>query len=417
VTVHVAGAVVPIAAPPIAGGAVAVAGDAIAAVGQRDAVLAQHPRAEVREWDGVITPGLVNAHTHLQYTSFGAVGGQPYPTYVGWAERFVEEYRARAGEDWRATALAGIEAGLRSGTTCFADVVTDVEAMDVLVAAGVAGVAYYEIIGTDAEQWATGVEALVRDVLTTAPRTAHAGVGLSPHAPYSVSLPVLEASTALTRRLGLRIHTHLAEIDSEEELYRTGTGVWAERVRARVRPPWPLLAGGGSGLGAAELAERYGLLGRDCHVAHGVHLDEAARHRLAATGTYVALCPRSNLTVGAGPPPIAAYLREAVPFAVGTDSLGSTGSLDLLADVALLRRLAAEGGYQEPDLDRRLLHAATAGGAAALGLDGVLGALAPGRRADLAVFAVDPEPEHVERALVESGAGTCVATFTAGRRR
>ena len=148
-----------------------------------------------------------------------------------------------------------------------------------------------------------------------------------------------------------------------------------------------------------------------------MYLDPPGRRRLAETGTIVALCPRSNATVGIAPPPVAAYLRERVPFAVGTDSLGSNRSLDLLEDVAALRGLALDGGYAEADLDRRLLAAATVVGARSMGLDDIVGALVPDRRADLAIFAIEPDPRVVERALVESGAGRCVAVLTAGRRR
>lgn len=414
VTVHTAPVVVPVVRPPIAGGAVAVAGDRILAVGTRAELLSAHPDAPVTAWTGPLVAGLVNAHTHLQYTSFSAVGAVRHPTYVRWAEAFVAEYAARAGEDWRATALDGIARGLRAGTTCFGDVVTNVEAMDVLVAAGVAGVAYLEVIGVDAQQWDDGVAASVTEVLTTAARTDVARVGLSPHAPYSVTEPVLRRAAALARRLGLRLHTHLAEIDTEDELYRRGTGPWAERVRSQVRRPWPLLDEGGAGVGAAEYAYRSDLLGPDSHVAHGVYLDRAGRRLLADLGTYVALCPRSNLIVGSDPPPVADYLRDGVPFAVGTDSLGSSGSLDPLEDLALLRQLAVEGGYTAADLDRRLLTAATLGGARALGLDGAVGALTPGRRADFAVFAIDAPTEQVERALVQEGAGTCQAVVTGG---
>ena len=313
------------------------------------------------------------------------------------------------------SALAGIDAGLRSGTTCFGDVVTDEPALDVLVAAGVPGVAYFEILGVDAARWEGGVAARVTEILTTAPRTAHSRIGLSPHAPYSVAEPVLKASTALARRLGLRIHTHLAEIDSEDELYRAGTGVWADRIRPRHDRGWPQFGAGGVGLGAAEYAARCGLLGPDSHVAHGVYLGLEGRRLLADAGTSVALCPRSNLTVGIDPPPVADFLHEGVPFCVGTDSLGSNASLDLLADVAVLRNLAVDGGYTGDDLDGRLLAAATVGGAAALGLAGELGALTPGRRADLAVWDVDASDP--ERALVSSGAGRCVATVVAGELR
>lgn len=417
VTIHSAPVVVPVSSEPLADGAVAVSGDRIVAVGPTAEVVAAHPGAGHREWTGALMPGLVNAHTHLQYTSFVAVGADPHPTYVDWSARFVDEYEARRGEDWRAGARAGLEASVAAGVTCLADIVTDVEAMDVLFEAGVSGVTYYEIIGVDMERWEGGVAEQVTHILSRATVTEAARVGLSPHAPYSIDAPVLGEAAGLARRLGVRLHVHLAESDTEDAFYRTGTGALAERVASRVRRPWAVLTGGGVGLGAAEFAEASGLLGRDSHMAHGVYLGSAGRRLLAARGTYVALCPRSNLTVGIDPPPVADYLRERGLIAVGTDSLASTRSLDLMEDVGLLRQLAVAGGYDRADLDRRLLEAATRGGAAALGLDRLLGTLEAGKRADLAVFEVEVDPRRVERSLVESGAGACVATVVAGQVR
>ncbi|HJR91776.1 MAG TPA: amidohydrolase family protein [Acidimicrobiia bacterium] len=415
-TIHTASAVVPVAGPPLFEGAMAVRDGIIDGVGSRDKILAAHPRAEVIDWDGVMIPGLVNAHTHLQYSSFVEVGSTQHPTYVKWSERFVDEYEAREGEDWAATARQGVEEGIRSGTTCFADIVTDREALGVLAEEGVPGVAYFEMIGVDLAAWESRVEREVTEILTSS-SDDHVRLGLSPHAPYSVDEPVLKAAAALARRLGVRLHVHLAESDTEDSYYRTGTGALAERVTLRVGRPWSVLARGGVGMGAAEFARSCGLLGPDSHMAHGVYLDREGRRILSDAGTYVALCPRSNLGVGIDPPPVADFLTEGAPFAVGTDSRGSSPSLDPMADVALLRQLAVDGGYRGDDLDRRLLEAATIGGATALGLDHLVGTLEPGKRADFAFFEVDPRPERVERAVVEGAAGNCIATVVAGRVR
>lgn len=417
VVVHAATTVVPIVGDPIADGAIAVHEDRIVAVGCRADVNAEHPAAELVEWDGVMVAGLVNAHTHLQYTSFEEVGAHRYDTYVDWARRFVAEYDRRRAEDWRAIAIDGVDRAVRAGTTCLGDVVTDAAAMDVLVACEVPGVAYAEVIGTDLDDWHDGVAASIEHLLTTTPTSSASRVGLSPHAPYSVAPQVIRASVELARRLGVRIHSHVGEIDTEEQMYREGTGPWAERVRSVHEGPWPLLDEGGSGLGTADFAASCGLIGPDVHLAHGVHLDAAGRLRFAAAGTMVALCPRSNEVVGAGSPPVAAYLADGVPFCVGTDSLGSNRTLDLLDDLAVLRQLAEAGGAASAGLDRLLLAAATIQGARALGLDGELGALTAGRRADFAVFDVEPDPRAVETALVRYGAGRCVATVIGGARR
>lgn len=409
---HTAPLVVPVTRPPIADGAVVVENGIIRAVGERETLSREYPDAEFKEWEGTLVPGLVNAHTHLQYTSFVSVGAQRHPSYVDWSERFVQEYDARRGEDWAETARAGVEAGLRAGVTAYGDIVTDVAAMTALPDAGVAGVAYFEIIAVPLERWQEEVREQMRTILTSIPTSAAFRVGLSPHTPYTVDEPVLMEASSLARRLGVRLHVHLAEVNSEDAYYRTGTGPLVERITMRVGRPWSVVARGGSGMGAAEYARYCGLVGPDSHMAHGVYLDEEGRKLLDRSGTYVALCPRSNLTVGGDPPPVADYLSEGRRIAVGTDSLGSTQSLDLLEDVELLADLAAEQGYDPPDLEERLLRAATLGGASALGLDEVIGSLEPGKHADLAVFDVDSIVD-----LVNKGAGECVATVVGGSSR
>jgi cytosine/adenosine deaminase-related metal-dependent hydrolase len=130
---------------------------------------------------------------------------------------------------------------------------------------------------------------------------------------------------------------------------------------------------------------------------------------------------RSNRILQAGEPPIADYLAEDSPFAIGTDSLASSPSLDLLEEAAALRDLARTQGYQAADLDRRIVEAATLGGAAAMGLTDV-GRLEEGARADLAVFAL-PDGMALRgmtdaySALLDAAAAKshrCVATVLGG---
>ncbi len=135
----------------------------------------------------------------------------------------------------------------------------------------------------------------------------------------------------------------------------------------------------------------------------------------------MALCPRSNAVIGLDEPPVAAYLLEGNALAVGTDSLASSPSLDLLADVSALHRLARAQGYANRDLSELLLRAATLGGAHAMGLDtgpARTGYLAVGAVADLAFFdvpvsQVDDTIEH----LVVAGEGSAAATFIDGEVR
>ena len=422
-TIHSADVVVPITSAPIGGGAIVVADGTIVAVGPLDAARADYPDAAHTRWPGVLVAGLVNAHTHLQYTSFASVGATQYVDYTAWSARFVEEYDLRHDADWRAIARRGAQEMIASGVTAIGDVVTDLAARDVLVDLDIPGVAYLELIGVDLEDWNGGVGAGLRDAVSSAPTSPWTTVGISPHAPYSVDEPVLTAMADLARDLGVRLHIHVGESDGEDEFYRTGTGSLAERVRRVATRRVGILERGGSGMGTAELTQNLGLLGPTCHIAHGVYLGREGRAIMAANDTVVALCPRSNRIVGIDDPPVGDYLRESVPFAVGTDSLSSSPSLDLMADVKSLHDLAVAGGYTADDLDDRLLHAATMGGATALGLDAALGSLEVGKRADFAVFDLPgSEPvsaANVARRLVHDGASHCTATVIRGvtRRR
>lgn len=407
--------VVPITSPPIVDGAVAVERGRIVGVGPLVELRGRFVDAPVQRWDGAMVPGLVNAHTHLQYTSFAAVGVEPFEDYTAWSIRFVEEYDARPHEDWLGVARSGAEAMIAHGITAIGDVVTDFEVRDVLYDLGIPGVAYLELIGVDLEDWEGGVGDRLRNAVASAPTTEATTVGISPHAPYSIDMPVLTAMAEMAHELDVRLHIHVAESDGEDEFYRTGTGSLADRVRDVATRRVAVLEQGGTGLGTAEFVQSVGVLGPTCHIAHGVYLGPEGRGIMAAEQTVVTLCPRSNRIVGVDSPPVADFLIEGVPFAVGTDSLGSSPSIDLLHDVAELRRLALDGGYDAPDLDERLLWAATMGGAVALGLGDQLGSLEVGKRADLAVF--DVGAADVVRQLVDDTPTPCLVTLINGHLR
>jgi cytosine/adenosine deaminase-related metal-dependent hydrolase len=206
----------------------------------------------------------------------------------------------------------------------------------------------------------------------------------------------------------MRLHPHLAETSDEAEWVLSGTGAFAgfvERFGMDME-----LHGVGAGTTPVRHCDELGGLGPDVHVAHGVHVDAADRALLRERQTVVALCTRSNAVLQAGEAPVADYLAEGSPVALGTDSLASSPDLDLLAEARAARDLARRQGLERPE--RLLVEALTTGGARALGLP--LGTLEPGGRADLAVFDVPTEGDPHE-ALVEHGAGRCVATVLGGR--
>ncbi|WP_436776995.1 amidohydrolase family protein [Yinghuangia sp. YIM S09857] len=406
-TIHAAPVVLTMTGePPLHEGAVVVDGDRIAAVVPAAEAVERFPEARVRRWRGVLTPGLVNAHTHLQFTDFGhlAASGLPFPEWLASLNRDRADYTEAR---WQESARRGVHLLLKSGTTAVADIVSNRPALVPVARSGIRGISYIEVIA-DSPRWDAKRRARLLDVLTTpAGRT----LGVSPHTPYTVGTEVFRESVAIARERGLRIHPHLAESAHEIEFVRDGTGPFA-LVNHAVGFSLELLDGG-SGLTPAAYLDSIDALGPDVHVAHGVHLDVADRAILRERGTPVALCVRSNRILQAGEPPVADYLSEGSPIALGTDSLASSPSLDLWEEAAAVRELAIRQGYTAADLDRRLVEAATIGGAAALSLPDA-GSLRPDIPADFAVFDV-PTDGDPYAALLAHGTGSCIGTSLNGR--
>jgi cytosine/adenosine deaminase-related metal-dependent hydrolase len=404
---HCAPVVLPITSDPIPDGAVAIAGDRIAAIGPRAELQAAYADARVRAWRGVLTPGLVNAHTHLEYSDFADLASTGLP-FSEWIKLVIARRATFTPAMWMESARHGVHQLLRSGTTCVADVVTVGPGIIAAAATGLAGISYVEMVGVDESGWLAGREKLLSQ-LAEAP--AGRSLGISPHAPFTLGTEVLRRLGSLARERGLRLHVHVAESPSEVEFVATGSGPFGAPP-----PGFTLdfeLHGVGCAMSPAAYVDSVALLGDDVHIAHGVHVDAADRALLRERRTAVALCPRSNAILLAGTAPVAAYLAEGNAISVGTDGLSSSPTLDVLDDVCQLRSIALAQGYAGDDLDRRLVEAATIGGAASMGLDDV-GRLEPGARADLAVFDVPPEGDPYA-ALVASGAGRCIATVLGGR--
>jgi cytosine/adenosine deaminase-related metal-dependent hydrolase len=417
-TLHSAPIVLPMTAAPIRDGAVLVDGDSVLAVGPRADLAAAHPDVRERSWAGVLTPGLVNAHAHLQYTDFEELNslGEPFPVWLG---RMIAKRSTFTDAMWGASARRGLHLMLRSGTTAVADIVTDpAGVLPPTVRSGIGGVSYIEVVFEDARSWSESGRARLLERLASCP-AGRRGLGVSPHTPYTLASAVFADCVAIARDKGLRLHPHIAESPAESEYVLTGTGPFAESM-TKFGKAMELIRDGGSGLSPVRFLDGLGVLGPDTHAAHCVHCDTADRDILRERGVFAALCARSNEILQAGRPPVADYLREGSPFGIGTDSLASTPSLDLLEEAAALRALAREQGYAEADLDRRIVEAATLGGAGAMGLADA-GRIEPGVRADLAVFAVPGleqlAPEQAFGALLDAAAaGThrCLGTILGG---
>jgi 5-methylthioadenosine/S-adenosylhomocysteine deaminase len=230
-------------------------------------------------------------------------------------------------------------------------------------------------------------------------------LGVSPHAPYTVSGRLYRATAEWARAADLPLAVHVAESPAETALLASGTGSFAAAWRARGIPlPAP------AGLSPVRWLDEHGVLSPRTLCIHVVQATALDIGRLANAGAAVAHCPRSNRAHRHGEAPLAALLAARIRVGVGTDSVASVGELDLLAEARAARALAG--------LDAaRALSLCTTGAARALGLEGEIGGLRVGKWGDAVVVrpargAGSAVPEEMALA---SGPRDVLATLVGGR--
>jgi 5-methylthioadenosine/S-adenosylhomocysteine deaminase len=228
-------------------------------------------------------------------------------------------------------------------------------------------------------------------------------IGVSPHAPYTVSGPLYRATAEWAKAMDLPLAVHLAESSAESALLASGDGAFAEAWRARgIRAPTP------PGASPVEWLDRHGVLTSRTLCIHVVHTTEADISRLAAADCAVAHCPLSNRAHGHGRAPLARLLQAGIRVGVGTDSVVSVGELDLLADARAARALAS--------LDApRTLALCTLEAARALGLESEIGSLSPGKWGDCAAIRLPASASSPEDMALASAPRDVLATFVGGR--
>lgn len=385
-TLYSADWVLPIAAPPIREGAVLVDDGIIVWVGPRAAA----PIGEAGDSGdvaieplgrAVLLPGLVNAHTHLELTTLrGFLEGFDFREWL----RTLTEVRRDllTPDDLVDASRVGIAEALRHGITTMADTTDSAAPLQAMREMGVRGIGYVEVFGPDPAQCGESMQRLkARVEALRALDTSLVRVGISPHAPYTVSATLFRAAAGLARDERLPMAVHIAESAAEVSFVRDGAGPFAERLRAR-------------GIGVAPqasspiaLLDACGVLDVRPLLIHAIRVDDADLARIADAGATIVHCPISNAKLGHGIAPLDRMLAHGVAVGLGSDSVASNDRMHLLDEARQATLMHAVRSGQPDSLDAHTaLTLATQGGAAALGLADRIGTLTPGKAADLTAF-------------------------------
>jgi cytosine/adenosine deaminase-related metal-dependent hydrolase len=361
----------PVTAPPIEDGAVLVDDrGTIAAVGPHPLVPTPSGARELHFPQACLVPGLVNTHTHLELTHLA--GKNAADEFAGWIRTLRTLKDATTQEEFSQSAEQGVRDAWAAGVTCVADTGSTGAPLEALARLGGRGIYYHEVFGPDAAQARASMVELERAVdRLGASTSARLRLGVSPHAPYTVSDRLYRAVDDLARGAGLPVALHLAESRAETQLVREGSGPFADALRARgiqvarvARSPVQYLAQLGVLAGATA-----------CLCIHCVQVDQDDVELLRRAGVSIAHCPRSNQAHGHGTAPLAAFRRAGLRVGLGTDSVVSVGDSSLWAE-------AVAAGLEGEDALRML----TIEGARALNLESDIGSLEVGKQGDLGVF-------------------------------
>ena len=333
----------------------------------------------------VVTPGLVNTHHHLYQTLTRARAQQAdlftwlRELYPVWAGIDAESEYAAARTGLAELALSGcttvfdhhyvfprgregvIEAEVQAARELGVRIVASRGSMDLGESDG----------GLPPDELVEEIDAVLADTVRLAAELhepspgARVQIAVAPCSPFSVTKRLMTESASLARRLGLALHTHLAETVEEEaycmQLY---------------------------GCTPVEYLTDLGWLGNDVWCAHCVHLSADDVADFASSQTGIAHCPTSNLRLGAGVAPVREYLDAGIRVGLGVDGSASNERSDLFLEVKQALLVARGRGGPQAMTVREALRLGTRGGAAVLAREDI-GSLEPGKCADFAVWRTD----------------------------
>jgi 5-methylthioadenosine/S-adenosylhomocysteine deaminase len=322
----------------------------------------------------MITPGLINTHTHLAMTLLR-----------GWAEGvdldgFLKRVWAAEGAIMdEATCKLGTELGaleaILSGTTTALDMYLHPQATHQgAVRVGlrhIAGPIFFDFPGLDSLQWPD------RIAFATSWPTRLAEIGgpwiptyLMPHSTYTDSPEHLHEISEIAKELDAFIHLHVSETLAENA-----------DVQGRYQKS------------PVEILERSGILDRHTIYGHGVHLSDSDITITAKHKGAVAHCPGSNMKLGSGLADITTFLESGVKVGIGTDGCSSSNDLDMWQAMRMAAHLIAIKRSPSKVDASSIFRLATIDGARALNISEQVGSIEVGKCADL--IAIDVAKPHL----------------------
>lgn len=350
-----------------------------------------------------ISPGMMNCHCHLELSALrGKV--DKGSSFADWIFNLLRGRRGWDRRRYRESAREGVMELIRYGTTFVADVTYSGESIGPLISSGIRGVVFYELLGLDPISARIRM-GMARGWLRKAGK--HSYVGLSPHAPYSVSGWLYRKAIKLAELERIPIATHVSETKEELELFLNRTGPLKRMIdmipgsRLFWRPPR---------MSPMKYIMSLGYSRTKGLIIHANYLSEEEIELVAMSGCPVVYCPRSASFFGHESHPVERIMGSGGKVVLGTDSLASNRSLSMIEEI---RELLRRHGSIPP---RKALEMVTKDAADALGLSTKVGKLEAGMEADISAFEIlDSGWKDPYLVLIEGTNPESIMTMVGGR--
>ena len=358
-------------APLIDKGAVAINNKGtILAVGYAANIIKRFSKHRIqRLHNAVILPGLINIHSHIELPPL--LESVRAKTFPDWIINLIRAKKDLSKQNYQSATRININTLIHTGTTTVGEICTHGVSPALLKQAGLRAVVYHELISMNpvlGDHWVPPPGRPSRPSLLTQ-------VGFSPHTPYTVSQAALRAISRLSQKKGIRVTMHIAESKEEIHLLQRKKSGLEELYRLA---GWDL-GWAPHGDTSIEYLNRIGFLSPNLLAVHTVQVTDKDIILLKKSKVSIAHCPRSNKETGVGKMPLKMFLDAGVIVGLGTDSLASSPSLNMWDEMRYAYLIHRRDGVSAEDIFRL----ATINGAKALGLDKEIGALEPGKKADI----------------------------------
>ena len=412
--------ILPISSDPLENGAVAVKGDEIRAVGKSPDIFEEFPEAEKKDFgDAVIMPGLVNCHSHLELTAMRGFLDDLDGDFFLWLIRLTKTRSEHlTDKDIEMSALLGALEGVRAGVTCFGDIGRLGSAgAKALKANCLRGIVFQET------EFSPDNKTAERDFLELKEKflglrelkTDLVQIGISPHAPYTVSSRLFEMITEYSLAEKISLSIHAAESVEEEKLLKWGEGFFT-KIYKRDKINWR-----SPKMSTIEYFDKLGVLSAQPLLAHCVNVSGKDIRLILESGSKIAHCPKSNAKFGHGVAPLRKFLAKNIGVGLGSDSMASNNTCDLFEEARFATLVARTARSEEKFLQpEKMIKTATLGGAKALGLENEIGTLEVGKKADLIAVSLSntaqlPVHDIYSVLLFATNAGNVIWTMVNGQ--